>query len=95
MTDWYLGQAGFGEQLQLYGEMFWRQVGSALLWTFIVVWAVLVFVAIVVTLSRQADMNEEMESARGLDRLLQETHTGSLHPHPGSNRRADRAHRAA
>jgi len=96
MTDWYLGQAGFGEQLQVSGELFWRQVGSALLWAFIVIWAVLMFVAILVTISRRADVNEQMGSARGLDKFLQQTRTGSLRPRPGSNRRggpspADRA----
>jgi hypothetical protein len=97
MTDWYLGQAGFGEQIQLYGETFWRQVGSTLLWAFIAIWAVLMFVAIIVTLSRQADVNEEMGSARRLDELLHETHTGSLRPRQGSNPRGSTPprHRAA
>jgi hypothetical protein len=55
MPDWYLGQAVFSEQIQLYGDTFWRQFGSTLLWTFLAVWVVLLVVAILlVTLSRRA-----------------------------------------
>lgn len=97
MWDWSLGQAGFGEQIQLYGETFWRQVGSTLLWTFVAIWIVLLFVAIVVTLSRQADVNEETGSTRQLDDLLKKTRTGALVPHTGSKRRIGppRGHKAA
>jgi hypothetical protein len=78
MWDWYLGQAGFGEQIQRYGEMFWPELVSTLFWAFLVIWAVLVVAAIVVVFFRQADVNEEMGAARGLDELLRKTHTGSL-----------------
>jgi len=70
MLDSYLGQAGFGEQIQLYGDVFWRQLGSTLLWAFLVIWSVLVVVAIVVALFRRADVNEDMKSARELDEVL-------------------------
>jgi hypothetical protein len=88
MWDWYLGQAGFNEQIQRYGETFWPELVSTLFWTFLVIWAVLVLVAIVVTLSRQADVNEEQGSARGLDRVLREAHTGTLGPRTSVQRRA-------
>jgi hypothetical protein len=55
MSDWYLGQAGFGEQIGLYNESFWRQVGSAFVWASVVIWLVLIAVAIAITLSRQAE----------------------------------------
>jgi len=76
MLDSWLGQAGFGEQIQLYGDTFWRQLGSTLLWTFLVIWGVLVVVAIVVALFRRADVNEDMKSARELDELFLARRTG-------------------
>ncbi len=101
MMDWYLGQAGFGEQLQRYGDAYWRQMGGALLWAFIVIWSILVLVAILVALARRADVNEQdvNEQAGGdrvFDRMLAVTHTGPLvprartrHPAPRSVERPD------
>jgi hypothetical protein len=88
MWDWYLGQAGFSEQIQRYGETFWPELVSTLFWTFLVIWAVLVLVAIVVTLSQQADVNEEQGSARRLNRVLREAHTGAFGPRTSVQRRA-------
>ena len=70
MLDSWLGQAGFGEQIQLYGDALWRQLGSTLLWTFLVVWGVLVVAVIVVALFRRADANEDAGSTRELDEVL-------------------------
>jgi hypothetical protein len=47
MWSWAIGQAGFGEQIQAYGDTFWRQVGSPLLWSLVALWTVLALVAIV------------------------------------------------
>ena len=88
MPDWYLAQAGFGEQIQRYGETFLAQMISTLFWTFVVIWIVLLFVAVVITLSQQARVNEEMGSARELDEVLRKTHTGTLARRAGSLRRA-------
>src|SRR5579859_4249860 len=77
MLDSWLGQAGFGEQIQLYGDAFWRQLGSTLLWAFLVIWGVLVVVAIVVALFRRADVNEDMRSAREFDGVRLARPTGS------------------
>jgi len=76
MLDSWLGQAGFGEQIQLYGDTFWRQLGSTLLWTFLVIWGVLVVVAIGVALFRRVDVTEDMRSARELDEVLLARRTG-------------------
>ena len=81
MWDWYLGQAGFSEQIQRYGEMFWPQMVSALFWAFLMVWMVFMVAAIVVTLSRQADVNREIAGAQG-------THTGTVAPGTASRHRA-------
>jgi hypothetical protein len=86
--DWYLGQAGFGEQIQRYGETFWPELVSTMFWTFLVLWAVLVLVAIVVTLSRHADVNEETGNARGIDRVLRQAHTGTPGPRTSVQLRA-------
>jgi hypothetical protein len=64
MLDSYLGQAGFGEQIQLYSESFWRQVGSAVFWPSIVLVAVLVFVALAVMLVRPIDPAEQRNPMR-------------------------------
>ncbi len=80
MMDWYLGQAGFGEQLQRYSDAYWRQMGGALLWAFIVIWSILVLVAILVALARRADVNEQAGSDRVFDRVLAATHTAPLVP---------------
>lgn len=64
MWDWSLGQAGFGEQIQLYGETFWRQVGSVLFWLFVVILAVLMIVAIIGTVSRLTEVTEETGGPR-------------------------------
>jgi hypothetical protein len=61
MWDWYLGQAGFGEQIEVYGESFWRQVGVTMLWTSVAILAVLMFVAAILVLTRRAAANKEME----------------------------------
>jgi uncharacterized protein (DUF58 family) len=81
MWDWYLGQAGFSEQIQRYGEMFWPQMVSALFWVFLMIWMVFMVAAIVVTLSRQADVNREIASAQGM-------HTGTVAPGTTSTHRA-------
>ena len=80
MTDWYLGQAGFGEQLERYGDAYWRQMGGTLLWVFIAIWALLVFIAIIVTLARHAEAREQAASERAFARTLAATHTGALVP---------------
>jgi hypothetical protein len=86
MSDWYLGQAGFGEQIGLYNESFWRQVGSALVWASVVIWLVLIAVAIVITLSRQAEATEEMDSDRRFFGFLRRTHAKPLGPRPPKRR---------
>lgn len=83
MMDWYLGQAGFGEQLERYGDAYWRQMGGTLLWAFIVIWVLLIFVAIVAALTRRADVNRRTGSRRtgserAFDRVLTATHTRAL-----------------
>jgi hypothetical protein len=50
MWYWAIGQVGFGEQIQAYGDTFWRQVGSPLLWTLSVLWVVLALTALVISL---------------------------------------------
>jgi len=80
MLDSYLGQAGFGEQIGLYNESFWRQVGSIFVWASVVIWFLLIIVAIVITLSRQAEVTEEMGAARRLGEVFRNTHTGPLRP---------------
>jgi hypothetical protein len=69
MWGWSLGQAGFGEQIQLYGDTFWRQVGITLLWASAVMLAVLAFVALVVTRSRRPDVIEGTGRRRLLKKL--------------------------
>lgn len=78
--DWYLGQAGFSEQLQRYSDAYWRQMGDTLLWVFIVIWSILVLVAIIVALARRADVDEQAGGGRAFDRVLAATHTGPLFP---------------
>jgi hypothetical protein len=79
MWDWYLGQAGFSEQIQRYGEMFWPQMVSALFWAFLVIWMVFMVAAVVVTLSRQADVNREIASVEKRPADTPAPGTGSTH----------------
>jgi Mn2+/Fe2+ NRAMP family transporter len=78
--DWYLAQAGFREQLQLYSETFWRQAASVFVWASLVIWFLLIVVAIVITLSRQAEATEEQDSPRRWARIFGKTRTESLRP---------------
>ena len=80
MMDWYLGQAGFSEQLQRYSDAYWRQMGDVVLWTFIIIWSILVVVAIIVALARRAAVNEEAGGGRAFNRMLAATHPGPFVP---------------
>jgi hypothetical protein len=50
MWDWYLGQAGFGEQIQAYGDTLWRQAWSISLVISAVIVVVLLFIAVTMIL---------------------------------------------
>jgi hypothetical protein len=94
MFDWYLGEAGFGEQLQRY-DAFWQQIGQALLWASILIFAVLMFVAVVVTLSRRAEMNKETGGARRLPKGPRHTGAGGARAGSGGRAGARPRHKAA
>jgi hypothetical protein len=88
MWDWYLGQAGFGEQIQLYGDTFWRQLGTTLLWTFLAVWAVLMLAVIFVTLFRRAAASAETRDRTGIGKVPERVPTRALVPYTGPARHA-------
>jgi len=73
MWDWSLGQAGFGEQIQLYTETFWQQVGSTVLWASAVIAVVLLFVALTVLLAGLPEGSQEVRREGRMEKLSGQT----------------------
>lgn len=92
MFDWYLVEAGFGEH---YREAFWQQLGQTLLSASIAIFAVLMFVAVVVTLSRRAEKNKETGDARRLPKGPRHTGAGGAYAGSGGRAGARPRHKAA
>jgi len=69
MWDWSLGQAGFGEQIQVYGEMFWRQVATTVLCASAVFVVLLLLAALMVTLARRTETSRGMRLLRRVDKF--------------------------
>jgi hypothetical protein len=81
MWDWSLGQAGFREQVQVYGDAFWRQVGSVLLLASAVILVVLLFVALTLMLARRTEVSPEMRRSRPMEKF-----PGQMPPRSGRTR---------